>query len=334
MKKLLLKSYLSPGDIVTLTACVRDLHKCYPGEYLTDVRTSVPALWEHNPYLTPLDEGASDVQVIEMNYPLIHQCNENSKHFLFGYIEYLNSVLGLHIVPTEFRGDIHLSSQEKIWTSQIEETGYAGPFWIVNAGGKMDFTIKWWDFDRYQEVINHYKKKIQFVQVGESGHEHKHLENVIDLRGRTDVRQLVRLVYHSQGCLGGVSFLMHLAAAVPTKDTAPTNRPCVVIGGGREPSHWAAYPHHQFIHTIGALKCCSNGGCWKSRAVALNDGTDQDKPESLCTNTIVHLSPKTKVLPKCMDMISAEDVCKRIEIYFAGGIVSYTKEDFADPNQG
>ena len=46
-----------------LTAAVRDLHLCYPNQFLTDVRTSCPELWENNPYITTLDEKDPDVQL-------------------------------------------------------------------------------------------------------------------------------------------------------------------------------------------------------------------------------------------------------------------------------
>ena len=52
-EKLILRNFQSPGDIVMLTAAVRDLHLAYPGRFATDVRTSCPALWEHNPWITP-----------------------------------------------------------------------------------------------------------------------------------------------------------------------------------------------------------------------------------------------------------------------------------------
>jgi len=55
MRKLILTNYQPPGDVVMLTAAVRDLHRCHPGQFLTDVRTDYPQLWENNPYLTPLD---------------------------------------------------------------------------------------------------------------------------------------------------------------------------------------------------------------------------------------------------------------------------------------
>ncbi len=317
MRKIILTNSQSPGDIVMLTAAVRDLHGSYPGQFQTDVRTPCAPLWENNPYLTPLQEGDPTVEVIECHYPLIHRSNQAPYHFLHGFLDFLNERFKLQIKPIVFKGDIHLSAAEKSWISQAHElTGEDTPFWIVTAGGKYDYTIKWWDAKRYQRVVDHFRGKILFVQVGERKHRHPPLEGVIDLRGKTDLRQLVRLVYYSQGVLCGVNLLMHLAAAVEVKPGMPKNRPCVVVAGGREPPHWEAYPHHQFIHTIGALRCCDHGGCWKSRTVPLGDGDEKDKPENLCVDVV-------NGLPRCMDMITAEEVIRRIEMYFAGGALAW-----------
>ena len=48
-RKLILKNFQSPGDIVMLTAAVRDLHRSNPGRFVTDVRTPCGHLWENNP---------------------------------------------------------------------------------------------------------------------------------------------------------------------------------------------------------------------------------------------------------------------------------------------
>jgi Mannosyltransferase putative/Glycosyltransferase family 9 (heptosyltransferase) len=315
LRRLILKNGQSPGDIVMLTAAVRDLHKTYPGQFLTDVRTPCPALWENNPYLTPLADD--DAEAIECEYPLIHRSNDAPYHFIHGFIEDLNRKLGLGIRPTTFRGDIHLSDLEKSWMSQVQEiVGAPTPFWIVVAGGKRDYTAKWWSPARYQEVVDSFRGRIQFVQVGSLEHEHPGLRGVIDLRGRTDLRQLVRLVHHAQGVLCPVSLPMHLAAAVEPRGGLPRNRPCVVVAGGREPPHWEAYPHHQFLHRAGALLCCDAGGCWKSRVAPLGDGDEKDLPQNLCQDVV---GP----LPRCMDMITAADVIRAIDLYFEGGALQY-----------
>lgn len=328
MKKLILRNFQSPGDIVMLTAAVRELHTAYPSQYLTDVRTPCPAIWENNPHLCALHDDAPDVQTIDCHYPLIHRSNEAPYHFVHGFIDHLNEELGLAIRPTTFRGDIHLSAQEISWISQVEElTESDVPFWIVVAGGKKDFTIKWWDPKRFQQVIDHFWGRIVFVQVGEAGHDHAKLENVIDLRGKTDLRQLIRLVYHAQGVLCPVTLLMHLAAAVPVAPAMPKNRACVVVAGGREPPHWEAYPHHQFLHRAGALWCCDNGGCWKSRVRALGDGDPNDRQESLCVDVVGDL-------PKCMDLVTVPDVIRAIEIYFKGGALDYITPEQQAAAQG
>ena len=316
MRKLVLRNFQSPGDIVMLTAAVRDLHRCHPGEFLTDVRTSCPDLWHFNPHITPLDEADPDVTVIDCQYPLIHRSNQEPRHFLDGFVEYLNEQLGLRIRVTEFRGDIHISQSEKDWFDDVEgREGESQPFWLFASGGKFDFTAKWWDPARYQQVVDHFRGRIQFVQIGENHHNHPPIDGVVDLRGQTSLRQLVRLMYHAQGAVSAVSLLMHLAAAVEVKPGMPLNRPCVVVAGGREPPHFTAYPHHQFIHTVGALLCCDNGGCWKSRAVPLGDGDVNDRPDALCVDPV-------GTLPRCMDMITADDVIRRIELYFQGGALA------------
>lgn len=317
MRKLILRNFQSPGDIVMLTAAVRDLHAAYPGQFLTDVRTPCPALWENNSHITALRDQDPEVELIDCHYPLIYRSNHAPYHFLHGFIEYLNERLGLAIKPTLFRGDIHLSAQEKSWISQIEEiTRKRLPFWIVVAGGKRDFTVKWWDWQRYQRVVDYFADRVVFVQVGEAGHEHPPLREVVDLRGKTDLRQLVRLVHHAQGVLCPVTLLMHLAAAVEVRAGMPKNRPCVVVAGGREPPHWEAYPHHQFLHRAGALFCCDDGGCWKSRVRPLGDRDPKDGANNLCVDVV-------GVLPRCMHLVTAEDVIRAIELYFEGGAIAY-----------
>ncbi len=322
-RDLILTCNLSPGDIVMMTAAVRDLHLAHTGMFRTDVRTPAGGLWENNPYLTALSEDDEGVEVIEMKYELIHQSNEGPHHFIHGFIRHLEEALGLRIPATRFRGDIHVSDQEKSWMSQVEEQeiGWHDDFWIIVAGGKYDFTAKWWDPARYQEVVDHFAGRIKFVQCGEDGHWHPRLRGVIDLVGKTDLRQFVRLMYHAVGVVCPVTFAMHLAAAVETKPGRPKNRACVVVAGGREPSQWEKYGHHRFLETNGALMCCDNGGCWKSRCLPVGDGDEKDLPQNLCLLP-VRLSPE-QVIPRCMDLITATDVIRAIELYHDGGALEY-----------
>ncbi len=317
MRRLRLRNTLSPGDILMLTAAVRDLHHCHPGEFETEVKTSALDLWKYNPYLTQFEENDANVTDLTCHYPMIHRSNRNAQHFLHGFMEFLNDELGTNIQPSVFGGDVHLSEEERVQPSPVaQRIGEGVPYWIIVSGGKYDFTIKWWEASRYQEVVDHYRDRILFVQVGSKHHYHPPLKGVLDLRGETPLRELIRLVYHSDGVLCPVTFLMHLAAAVPVPPGRFEKRPCVVIAGGREPPHWEAYPWHQFIHTVGALPCCQSNGCWRARTVPLGDGDSKDDPSHLC------LDPR-EGLPHCMKMVTSDEVAKRIHLYYAGDVLSF-----------
>lgn len=320
MRRLILKSFQSPGDIVMLTAAVRDLHLAHPGRFQTDVRTAADALWQHNPNLVPLKEGDSGVEVLDMHYPLIHQSNRRPYHFIHGYAQYLEQQLGVPVPVSDFKGDVRLTAEEKGLPCPGQDAGVPEHFWIIVAGGKHDFTAKWWNPECFQQVVDHFQGRITFVQCGEAGHWHPPLTGVINLVGRTPLRDFVRLMYHADGVLCPVTFAMHLAAAVETKPGRPKHRPCVVVAGGREPAHWEAYTHHQFLSVNGALSCCQEGGCWKSRCQLVGDGDLKDRND-LCSSH-VQLTPELRI-PRCMDMIKAEDVIRRIEIYYSGGALQY-----------
>ena len=320
-RDLILTCGLCPGDVVMLTAAVRDLHLAHPGRYRTDVRTTAQSIWDHNPHVTHLDEHAPGVRVIPMRYDLIHRSNEGAHHFLHGYVQHLEKELAVSIPVTKLRGDIHLSPKERSWTNQVAEDriGWRDDFWIMMAGGKSDFTCKWWDPARYQAVVDHFRGRIQFVQCGEAHHHHPRLSGVIDLVGRTDTRQFIRLMHHASGVVCPVTFAMHLAAAVEVKPGRPRNRACVVVAGGREPSQWAKYPHHRFLETNGALMCCDNGGCWKAWCQPIQG---DPRPDDRMCVAPVQVSPDLRI-PRCMDLIAADDVIRAIELYHRGGACRY-----------
>ncbi len=315
MERLILVSTQSPGDVVMLTAAVRDLHRAHPGKYRTDVRTPCPALWEHNPYVQPIDDYEPGVRVLHMHYPAIHHSNQRPYHFLHGYIQHLQAELGVSIPVTEFKGDIHLSPQELAEKPAFMES-LPQHYWILCAGGKFDFTTKWWWPGYYRLVANHFDGLLGMVQVGEAGHWHKPIPDAVNLVGKTSLRELVQLVYWSAGVVCPITLVMHLAAAIPMNKVSPGLRPCVVIAGGREPAHWEAYPGHRFLDTIGQLPCCAQGGCWRSRCQTVGDNDPKDEI-NLCVSPVSN--GKDLSIPRCMDMILPRHVWEAIESYYTGG---------------
>jgi len=88
-----------------------------------------------------------------------------------------------------------------------------------------------------------------------------------------------------------------------------------VVAGGREPPQWESYPAHQFIHNVGMVPC-SGGGCWRSRIKPLGDGNERDAPNQICQNVLGDL-------PHCRDLITTDDVIRRVEGYFRGGAANF-----------
>jgi hypothetical protein len=318
-----------------LTATVRDLHLTHPGAFVTDVRTNARELWAHNPHITPLSEDDPQIEVIDCDQSLVAYSNSVPCHLLDAFRTCLAQKLGVTIRPHAFHGDIHLSARERNLPPLVDLiTGESEtPYWIIVSGGKLDYTTKWWDPDQAQEVVNHFHGRLRFVQCG-AGRRfdvHPPLQGVVDLVGRTSLRQLVRLMYHARGVVCPITMFVHLAAAVESRPGRSFNRPAVVIAGGREPPNWVSYPQHTVLHTNGCLPCCDHGGCWKARVLSLGDGDPADS--NLCLfPTVV---PSGRTLPLCMSMIRAGDVIAAVERYlYYDAVYNTISDQISQPAEG
>lgn len=300
---LVLVNRCSPGDALMLTAAVRDLHAGYPGRYRIAVDTCFDELWLNNPYAVPLEDINHDAVRIDCGHPpLLDRCNSQPRHYLESMHHVLSDVLGHDVPLTRFAPDLHLADEEKT----TPPCDAHGPYWLVIAGGKRDLTTKWWPSKNYQRVVDHFDGRICFVQAGAEGDHHPPLSGVRNVVGRTSLREFIRLVYHADGVVCPITCAMHVAAAF--------DKPCVVIAGGREPPHWEMYPTHQYLHMVGQLPCCRNGGCWKARVVPLHDG-DGDRDGNLCVRPMKNA---TGAVAACMAMIEPADVVRAIERYLQG----------------
>lgn len=317
-RKFIFENPLSPGDVVVSSALIRDLHRQYPGEFVTDYVGTAESYFWHAPYITRLPVGDTEALKWRMTYQLIHKSNQSRFHFLQGYYHDFNQKFGLNVKMTEFKPDIHFSPQE------LENPLLSGRYWVICSGGKKDFITKWWDPQRWQQVVDLLKDEVTFVQVGAANHWQPDLRGTLDLRGKTSFRELCRLILHSDGVCCVITCHMHLAAAC--------NRPCVVVAGGREAWWWEAYTRrnrdinmrlihgdswtppapdtmidHTFFHSIGkyGLACCETGGCWKSK---VSDGN----PEERCKNV---LRGPTILQPKCLMHVTPEQVANAVRFY-------------------
>jgi ADP-heptose:LPS heptosyltransferase len=315
--KICLRSGLSLGDIVALTGTLESLHLQFPGKYETYVSTTCDQVWEHNPRVAgviPWQSKEEDlvlpegVKLINCNYPTVNVSNQRSVSFFDGYRDDLAKRLNIPLELQVNRPYIYLSEEEQSWISMIEEhfTKKKTRFWLVSGGCKKDYTIKAWPF--YQQVVDHFAGRVQFVQIGQSKDMHVPLKGVINLIDQTDVRQLIRLVSHCEGGLGPITGLAHLCAAF--------NKAYVCIGGGREPAMWMNNYHVNHLLQAGPMKCMGNHGCWLSRVVPLGDGDKKD--DELCRNPVFTQFPYP--VAKCMSLISPQEVCLTIERILYGFI--------------
>lgn len=328
-RKLLLGHYRAPGDITVMTALIRDIALTHPGRFKIGVDTTSSPLWENNPYISDLgikSGGKSgpkipkDVDYIKCTYGRgIRDQKYETIHFLSYFHRDFFHQYKVR-VPLHFPWpDLHLSEKEK--TEPIVK----GRYWLFLSGGKSDFTAKVWDNRAWAATVKLMQEQgLQMVQTGalHTGHWHPQIPDVLNLVGFGGIRELLNLIYHSEGVFCGVTFAMHAAAAL--------HKPCVVIAGGREAWWWEAYvPEnkglggeevaaklrvpHRYLHTIGQLDCCASHGCWKNKTVPLHG----DK--SLCVYPIIRPG---QAVPKCLDMITPQMATTAALSYYYDGTIS------------
>lgn len=308
----------APGDTLVLTGFLRDLARAYPNRFQVDALVNSSELLNNNPYATGMkaDLPLRNPILYKMDYGAgIHEQKERTVHFLTYFHKHFERISGLPVPVTTPTPDLHFGLDEN-------EPLVSGRYWVINAGGKADMTTKLWEVARYQQVVDLLLERgIRCVQIGSltggnPRHLHSPLKNVLNLLGRTTLRELMQVVRDADGVICGVTMLMHMAAAL--------DRPCVVVAGGREDWYWESYERrnkglgpnheslvmpHRFLHTIGLLDCCQAHGCWKS---FVNDGA-KHMPENVCGKQ--KLCGK-QWLPLCMHLIQPKHVLDAVMSYY------------------
>jgi len=285
-KRLILENRQCPGDILMLTAAVRDLHHSYPDIQL-GVRTNYPWIWENNPNIT-VREGEST----PIGYKTPHQEPNHPvrDHFVYAFHRSLERMFDIRIQRGIPYPDIHLGEND---TPLL--LGINLPILLVNAGSKADFPIKQWPLEYFQAVVDALVDRYLVIQIGETQKGlHTPLKGVVDMLNRTPGRDIVRLMRQADAVLTGVSFPMHLCAALNAADGL--SRKCVVIGGHRENTYWEKYPDMHYLQGG-----CEHDGCW-NRWLPPVVGW---KPE-ICPNSV--RGENGRYFAKCIYDIKPEEV--------------------------
>lgn len=321
MQRFILRHNRAPGDITAMTALVRDIALTHPGKYQVAVDTSFRDLWANNPHIIPLSEAAKGATVVKLSYgEYITLAGRQPIHFLESFHRDFAKKTGIKVPLVRPTPDLHMTGAERA-TRHVE-----GKYWVVLAGGKLDFTTKHYVYKRHQEVVHALRGMgLGVVQLGARGqnptHFHPKLDSTLDLIGRTSLREMLQIVANADGVICTITFAMHAAAAL--------GRPCVVTAGGREEWWWEAYHRdnpglganrhelpvdHRYLHTLGRLDCCLRKGCWKNKVLA------NERDKSFCAYP--KQSDGGQVVPLCMDMISADRIVESVLSYYLDGTLT------------
>lgn len=316
------------GDMLMFTCGVRDFKKAFP-QIRINVISTCSHIWDHNPSIDrtiPADEFKAKFLKLEAALPederkkknvyevgpgqlfvkvgpsgLTNASNRIDWHFANAFRVSMEENLGIHIPQGESRPDIWLTEDEYN-APRITER----PYWIIVTGGEKGWGCKMYPTVKWQEVIDQ-NPDILFYQIGAKGDNHVRLtgKNVVDYIGKTEdrhngIRDLFKLFLNAEGSIGLVSFHMHLSGAL--------KKPCVVVAGAREPVSFTRYAGHQYIATDGTLPCAVTA-CWHCDIKA-------------CTNPV---TVGGEIVPKCVDMIEAEEVSRYLNRYYKGGRLDKNK---------
>lgn len=261
MKNFVLKQWQAPGDLVVMTVALRDLHLTYPGMFQTQVVSCYPEVFYKNPYCSVI-ENKSDLVWHNIWYKKWKDAYmETGHHFTDAFISEFDEQLGVSIKKTSIWPELYLT-QDEMSPAYLEKFEIKKPYWVINAGIKMDMPLKQYPPFYWQTVINYLNQEktkfgIPLVQAGNSFDMQPELVGVKNLVGKTNnLRDYFALMYHSEGSMGHVSLQMHVAAAF--------RKPCVIVAGGREGWRWEAYPGQQYLGVTGLLSCAGLNGCWLS----------------------------------------------------------------------
>lgn len=282
------------GDILVFTCAIRDFKTAYPDTRVNVVSTAMH-IWDHNPYIDSTLKQTTDNLIKIGPGKGTNQSNRIDWHFTNSYRISIEDALNIHIPQGESRPDIWLT-QEEYDAPRIMEA----PYWIIVVSGEKGWGCKMYPFERWQEFINQ-NPDVNFVQLGTKGDNPPRLQgaNVTDYVGKTEdrqtgVRDLFKLFLNAEGSVGLVSFHMHLSGAF-------VGKPCIVVAGAREPVSFTQYAGHRYLSTDNCLPCGINA-CWHCDI-----------------NTCTNLVGSTEKIPKCVDMISPEDLTRALNMYYTGG---------------
>lgn len=242
------------GDDVLLTSVIMELHR--RGLRRLAVITRLVEIFDNFPF--PL--AVLDYRRWTTLDAMIRWRRKNTKpHYYRGFREPDIDVPGPgHIIgemcrQTGIRGEVELKTHVFLRPDEIARGRISEHQAAIQCMDRTSLNAslnKIWSAERYQEVVDQNQHRLKFVQLG-SGQDPA-LQGVIDLRGKTTLRESAAILANCRTLVGYVGFLMHLARAAGCRS--------VIVFGGREHPRQSGYTCNENLFT--ELPCSP---CWRRR---------------------------------------------------------------------
>ncbi|MBC8495885.1 radical SAM protein [archaeon] len=256
------KTWGGIGDGLMTTPALKALKKANPkAEIRILCNDNHKDIFQRNPninYLTtnPKDPKLKGVKLIIANYGRL----KPSLNFEKSATEIIADLLEVKLKSKKFK--IFLTKTEENKAKKLLSK-YKSPI-IVHANSKCSKNQIWFE-DRWNKLVAMMPEHT-FIQLGLE--DEPLIEGVVDLRGKTSVREAIAILKYSKCFVGVISFLAHATNAVNTKG--------VVLFGPSTPVVWGyknninLYKHFKCapcIDILGAKKCPYNRKCMQKISV-------------------------------------------------------------------
>ena len=225
------------GDVLLLTSLVESIKKQYP-KIRINVVTEHSDLLKNNKSISTINQDASFFTFRHW-YLEIRQSKNPDKHIL------TESLDKLGLPPKIQKPKFIITEKERIKRDNLLLEFNGKPLIAINTVCKEP--TKDWVPSYWHKLIDRLADDFFIIQLGNQNE--IQFEKVVSFAGKLKIRESIAVLEKCSLFIGGVSFLMHAAAAVAVKS--------VIIYGGRETPKNSGYENN--INLYEKIECSP---CW------------------------------------------------------------------------